>query len=136
MFGENFTTEGLDEATVNIGDCFRVGTAELQVTEPRLPCYKLGIKFGRNDIGKKFLKSGRSGFYFRVLEEGEVGAGDSIELRARDENHVTIADVIRIFTRDKDDLETMRRALKIDALPAGWRGNFYEQIRRAGGGEF
>ncbi|MBI2115875.1 MAG: MOSC domain-containing protein, partial [candidate division NC10 bacterium] len=79
MFGENFTTEGLLEDLVNIGDRFRVGSAEVMVTEPRLPCYKLGVKFGREDIVKRFLQSGRTGFYVAVLQEGEVGAGDGIE---------------------------------------------------------
>lgn len=134
MFGENLTTEGLSEAIVHIGDQFRVGTTELLVTEPRLPCYKLGIKFGRADIIKSFLASGRTGFYFRVVKEGEVASGDPIELLARDEHRVTVADVIRVFTRDRDDLETLRRALKIEALPAGWRTRFSEQLERAGGG--
>ena len=73
MFGENFTTEGLLEKEVNIGDRFRIGDAEVVVTEPRVPCYKLGIKFGRADILKRFLASRRIGFYFAVLREGEVG---------------------------------------------------------------
>src|SRR6266851_1777434 len=80
MFGENFTVEGMLESGVNIGDEFRIGSAELVVTQPRLPCYKLAVKFGRDDIIKRFLGSGRTGFYFAVLKEGEVGAGDSIEL--------------------------------------------------------
>lgn len=79
MFGENFTSAGLFEPEINIGDKFRVGAALVMVTEPRMPCYKLGIKFGRSDIVKKFLASERTGFYFAVLEEGEVGAGDPIE---------------------------------------------------------
>src|SRR4029079_19518830 len=91
MFGENFTVEGLDESSVNIGDRFRVGEAEVTVTQPRMPCYKLGIKFGRADIIKRFLASGLTGFYFSVRCEGEVGAGDEIELIGRDENNVTVA---------------------------------------------
>src|SRR6516165_10285264 len=79
VFGENFTTEGLLEEAVNIGDRFRVGSAEFVVTQPRMPCYKLGIRFGRPDIIKRFLHSGKSGFYFSVTLEGEVGAGDPIE---------------------------------------------------------
>ena len=89
MFGENFTTEGMFEDRVNVGDRFRVGEAELMVTEPRLPCYKLGIKFGRSDIIKKFLQSRRTGFYFAVMKEGQVKAGDEIELLSRDENGIT-----------------------------------------------
>ena len=85
MFGENFTVEGMDESSINIGDKFRIGEAEVMVTEPRMPCYKLGIKFGRSDIIKKFLVSGRSGFYFSVFKEGQVGADDQIEMISRDE---------------------------------------------------
>ncbi len=97
MFGENFTTEGLLEDKVRIKDRFRIGTAEVIVTQPRLPCYKLGIKFGRADMVKRFLASGRTGFYLAVSREGEVGAGDVIELVSRDKNNVTIADVFRLY---------------------------------------
>jgi MOSC domain-containing protein YiiM len=93
-FGENFTTEGLLERDVRIGDRFEVGTAELQVTDPRMPCYKLGVRFDRDDMVKRFLASGTSGFYFAVLREGEVAAGDPIELVARGDREVTIADVV------------------------------------------
>ncbi|MEP6636189.1 MAG: MOSC domain-containing protein [Acidobacteriota bacterium] len=128
MFGENFTTEGLEEETVNIGDRFRLGSAEVMVTEPRLPCYKLGIKFRRNDILKKFLASGRTGFYFSVQREGEVTAGDEIELLSRDANKVTIADITRLYVHGKDDLETMRRAIALEALPESWRAHFRKQL--------
>ncbi len=132
MFGENFTTEGLDERSVGVGDRFRVGSAEVMVTEPRMPCYKLGVKFGRSDIIKRFLASGRTGFYFSVVTEGEVGAGDEIELLRRDEAGVSIADITRLYVRDKGDLETMRRALKVEALPEGWREHFRQQLERGG----
>src|SRR6267142_2634193 len=130
MFGENFTTEGLREDAVNIGDRFRVGKAELMVTEPRLPCYKLGIKFGRVDIIKKFLQSRRTGFYFAVLKEGEVNAGDEIEPLSRDGNHISIADITRLYAFEKDDLETLRRAVKLEALYESWRGYFQKQIQK------
>jgi MOSC domain-containing protein YiiM len=133
MFGENFTTEGLLETAVNVGDRFRVGTAELQVTQPRMPCYKLGVKFGRADMLKRFLASGRTGFYFAVLREGEVGAGDDVELIARDPRGVTVADVVRLYVRDRDDVETMRRAVAVEALPQGWRDEFLERIEKAEG---
>ena len=133
MFGENFTTAGLLETTVNVGDRLRVGTAELQVTQPRMPCYKLGIKFGRADMLKRFLASGRTGFYFAVLREGEVGAGDDVELIARDPRGVTVADVVRLYVRDRDDVETMRRAVAVEALPQGWRDEFLERIEKAEG---
>src|SRR5215207_8822594 len=128
MFGENFTTEGLDESNVNIGDRFRIGAAEVSVTEPRMPCYKLGIKFGRKDILKRFLASGRTGFYFSVEREGEVGAGDVIELIARDKHHVTVADITRLYARDREDFETMRRAVAVEALPETWRQHFRQKL--------
>jgi len=131
MFGENFTTEGLNEATVNIGDRFLVGSAELMVTQPRMPCYKLGIKFERADIIRKFLQSGRTGFYFSVQSEGEVGAGDEIELLARDQNDVTVADITRLYASDKDDLETMRRAIALEALPESWRSHFQKRLAKS-----
>jgi len=132
MFGENFTTEGLDESNVNIGDRFRLGAAEVTVTEPRMPCYKLGIKFGRADILKRFLASGRTGFYFSVEREGEVGAGDEVELVGRDEHNVTVADIVRLYARDKRDFETMRRAVAVGALPEKWRQHFRQQLSRGG----
>ena len=132
MFGENFTTEGLDEATVHIGDRFRLGGAEVLVTEPRLPCSKLGIRFGRMDILKRFLASGRTGFYLSVEREGEVEAGDRIELIGRDEHHVSVADITRLYARDRDDLETMRRAVAVEALPESWRDHFRRQLAKGG----
>jgi MOSC domain-containing protein YiiM len=132
MFGENFTTEGLDESDVNIGDRFRLGDAEVMVTEPRMPCYKLGIKFGRTDILKRFLASGRTGFYFSVEREGEVGAGDKIDVVGRDEHKVSVADITRLYARDKNDFETMRRAVAVEALPESWRGHFRQQLLRGG----
>ncbi|HYG78756.1 MAG TPA: MOSC domain-containing protein [Pyrinomonadaceae bacterium] len=130
MFGENFTTEGLSESAVNIGDQFRVGSAEVMVTEPRMPCHKLGIKFGRSDILRRFLASGRTGFYFSVLREGEVEAGDSIELLARDAHNVTVADITRLYARDRDDSELMRRAIEVEALPDSWRDYFRERLEK------
>ncbi len=96
-FGENLTTEGLLEDAVKIGDRLRIGSAELVVTQPRMPCYKLGVRFGREDMVKRFLKSGRTGFYLAVLREGEVGSGDPIELTQRDDHDVTVADISALF---------------------------------------
>jgi MOSC domain-containing protein YiiM len=124
MFGENFTVEGFDESTLNIGDRFRIGAAEVMVTEPRMPCYKLGIKFGRTDMLKRFLLSGRTGFYFSVVREGEVGAGDAIELIERDAHNVTIADITRLYASDRNNVETMKRALEVEALPESWKSTF------------
>jgi len=130
MFGENFTTEGLFEDSLNVGDRFRIGEAELVVTEPRLPCYKLGIKFGRTDILRRFLQSRRTGFYFAVVKEGEVEAGDEIELLSRDSNDITIADITRLYAFEKDDVETLRRAVKLEALSPSWREYFQKQFRK------
>ena len=130
MFGENFTTEGLLEDQVNIGDRFRIGAAELTVTQPRLPCYKLGLKFGQVDMVKRFLASRRTGFYLAVLQEGEVKAGDAIELVSRDENNVTVADIVRLYAFQKDDVATMWRAMQVEALPAGWVNYFQDQLAK------
>lgn len=130
MFGENFTTEGLFEDKLNVGDRLRVGNAELMVTEPRLPCYKLGIKFGRVDIIKRFLQSRRTGFYFAVVKAGEVKAGDEIELVSRDENGITIADITRLYAFEKADLEGLRRVVKLEALSESWREYFVNRLQK------
>jgi MOSC domain-containing protein YiiM len=130
-FGENLTTEGLDEESVAIGDRFRIGGAELVVTQPRLPCYKLEIRLGEGMI-RRLLESRRTGFYFRVAQEGRVQSGDAIERIARDPEEVRVADVVRVYAFDKGDRETMRRALRVAALPEGWRRWFTERIEKAG----
>jgi MOSC domain-containing protein YiiM len=124
IFGENFTTTGLKEAEVNIGDRFRIGNLILMVTQPRLPCYKLGIRFGRPDMVKRFLASRRTGFYFRVLQEGEVGVGDSLELVSRDNHHITVADITQLYVRDEDNPDLLHRAAQLEALPQSWRDYF------------
>src|SRR5215471_12042904 len=99
MFGENFTVEGFAgcaEDSVHLGDRFAVGTAEVIVTQPRLPCYKLGIKFGDDHMVKRFLASRRTGFYVAVAREGHVGAGDHMRLLSRDENAVPVSDITRL----------------------------------------
>jgi len=131
MFGENFTTEGLQEDDINIGDQLRIGAARVMVTQPRMPCYKLAVKFGRDDILKMFLHSGRTGFYFAVLKEGEVGAGDKIEFIEHDKNNVAVADITRLYVSEKDNIELMRRAVKVKALPEGWRGYFLHQMEKS-----
>jgi MOSC domain-containing protein YiiM len=132
MFGENFTTEGLMEDTVNIGDQLQIGSAKLVATQPRMPCYKLGVRFGRMEIIRRFLASGRPGIYFRVLIEGEVQTGDKIEIIRRDKNNVTVKDIVRLYiTRDHvDNIETMKRAIKISALPEGWKYEFQQNIEQ------
>jgi MOSC domain-containing protein YiiM len=129
IFGENFTTEGaLDDKTVRIGDRFRIGSAEFVVTQPRLPCFKLGIRFGRADIIKRFLHSARNGFYFAVVEEGDVAAGDSIELLGRDENGVTVADVVELYTADAAKQDLLQRVSELAALPESWRAYFRKRL--------
>jgi MOSC domain-containing protein YiiM len=130
-FGENFTVTGLLEDAVHIGDRMRIGSAEVVVTQPRLPCYKLGIKFGQPEMVKRFAKSRRTGFYVAVREQGEVGTGDAIQLLGRDTHQITVADITRMYLRDTGDLETMRRALQVEALPEGWRSYFAEQLEQA-----
>ena len=130
IFGENFTITGLKEEELNIGDRFQIGSVELMVTQPRLPCYKLGIRFGRSDMVKHFLTSRRTGFYFRVLQEGEVRAGDTLELVSRDSNNITVADITQLYTRQKNDPALLHRVTQLEALPESWRDYFQEQIRR------
>jgi len=128
MFGENLTTTGLFETEVHIGDKFRVGTAELMVTQPRMPCYKLGIRFGRTDIIRRFLVSERTGFYFSVLKEGDVGAGDEIELLERNASGVRVVDVTRLYSSERENIDLMQRAIATEALPESWRAYFLKHI--------
>lgn len=132
MFGENFTTEGLLEDQVNIGDVFRIGSSEVVATQPRMPCYKLGVKFGRMDIVKQFMESKLPGIYFRVLKEGEVGPGDAIELISRDANNVTVKDLVQLVTSE-GDMATIRRAVHIKALPEAWRQEFVDYLGKQDG---
>jgi len=130
MFGENFTTEGLSEAETNIGDKFVVGSATVMVTEPRMPCYKLGIRFGRTDIIKRFLASGRSGFYLAVLQEGEVGVGDSIELIERHQSGIKVSDITRLYASHAIDMALLRRAAELEPLPESWRTYFQARLEK------
>src|SRR6185503_16893903 len=117
MFGENLTTTGLFETEVNIGDKFRVGMAEVMVTQPRMPCYKLGIRFGRADIIKRFLISERSGFYLSVLKESDTGAGDQFEQIEKNASCVRVMDITRLYSSDKENVDLLRRAIETEALP-------------------
>jgi MOSC domain-containing protein YiiM len=127
-FGENLTTEGLREEEVNIGDQLRIGSAVVVVTQPRRPCYKLAMRLGRPDIVDRFLASGRSGFYLAVLHEGEVEAGMAVEVLRRDENAVTVADINRLHAQDVQNLDLLRRAAQVEALPPSLRSHFLRQI--------
>jgi MOSC domain-containing protein YiiM len=130
MFGENFTTKGLMEDAVSIGDQLQIGSAKLIATQPRMPCYKLGVRFGRMDMIRRFLASGRPGIYFKVLREGQIQAGDNIKIIRKDKNNVTVKDIVHLYvTRDHaDNVETMRRAIKIIALPEGWKNEFRKML--------
>ena len=133
-FGENLTTQGLDEQSVSIGDRFRVGTARLVVTEPRMPCFKLGLRFGDPKMIKRFLQSQRTGFYFGVEEEGQAEAGDSIELLAKNpESDLRVQEVTRLYTTDRDNRELLRKAIETEALPESWRGYFVHRVQKLGG---
>ncbi len=132
QFGENFTVEGLPpEDEICIGDVFRVGGALVQVTQPRPPCYKLGMKMGLPTFPKRFLASGRVGFYLRVLQAGDVGAGDAFEQVSRDPVQMSVRQVANLLFFEQDNLADARRALDIEALSPGWRQSFAERVAQA-----
>jgi MOSC domain-containing protein YiiM len=127
-FGENLTTEGLAENGVHIGDRLTIGSAEFVVTQPRMPCFKLGIRFGRPDIVKRFLRSGRTGFYLAVVREGDVAAGDAVVSIAGHDSEITVADIVRLYTADAANQELLRQASELSALPEGWRDYFRKRL--------
>jgi MOSC domain-containing protein YiiM len=133
MFGENFTTDGLLEDSLHLGDRFSVGSAEVVVTQPRLPCYKLGVRFGSDDMVRRFLASGRTGFYLAVTREGEVGTGDEVKVISRDENAVPVSEITRLYVAkryDEGDVRSLRRALRVAALPESWKEYLRERLER------
>jgi MOSC domain-containing protein YiiM len=127
-FGENLTTEGLVDDDMGIGDRFLIGTAEVVVTQPRIPCFKLGIKMGRDAFVTEFLDRGLLGFYLAVVREGEVAAGDPIVELERHPGRLTVGDIGRLYARDRDDVDSLRRAAALDTLPDGWRDWFRKQL--------
>jgi MOSC domain-containing protein YiiM len=130
-FGENFTTDGLLEDSVHLGDQFSIGSAEVVVTQPRLPCYKLGVRFQSDDMVKRFLASGRTGFYIAVTLEGEVGAGDEIKVIARDPYAVPVSEITRLYVAKRygdADVAPVRRALRVAAFPESWKAYFRERL--------
>ena len=131
QFGENFTVEGMLDDEVCVGDVFRIGDALVEVSQPRIPCYKLALKLGIEGFQNRFLKSGRVGFYFRVLKEGEVGADDEVVLVKRDSRGMTVREVSDLLYFDKENLEATRQALHIPALSHGWKGSFTERLAKA-----
>lgn len=127
-FGENLTTEGLLEDKVHIGDRFRAGSAEFTVTQPRMPCFKLGIRFNRPDMVKRFMHSRRSGFYLAVLREGEIAAGDSFDLVAGDSSRITVTDIVELYAADAANQDLLRQASELSALPESWRRYFRDRL--------
>ncbi len=132
-FGENFTVEGMDEDSICIGDEFSVGSARVVVTEPRMPCFKLGVRFGRADMPKRFLQSQRTGFYFGVVEEGEVQAGDALELLSKHPDGLSVADVTSLYTTERGNVALLKKAIAATALPESWSGYFEHQLERLEG---
>jgi MOSC domain-containing protein YiiM len=131
IFGENFTADGVLEDSVHLGDQFSVGSAEVVVTQPRLPCYKLGVRFESHDMVKRFFASRRTGFYLAVVREGEVGAGDEIRVTARDPNGVPVSEIVRLYSEKRygeAELISLRRALQVAALPDSWREYFRKRL--------
>ena len=125
-FGENLTTEGISEDELYIGDQLRIGSAVLQVTQPRMPCYKLGIRFGRPDMVKRFWQSGRPGIYFLIVEEGSIAAGDRIEKIADGPEEITVSDVVRLYRGDETSPELLERALQAP-LSGSWKQELRER---------
>jgi MOSC domain-containing protein YiiM len=132
MFGENFTTEGLSESELHIGDRLQIGASIVMVRQPRVPCYKLAAKFQRDDILERFLHSGRSGFYFSVEQEGTVNTDDSFEFLSRDQSAVTIGEMNRLFAKEKYNHSLLEKALTTPALPQDWRDYFSQRLARTG----
>ena len=134
QFGENLTVEGLLDHVVHVGDTFGIGGAVVQITQPRVPCFKLGIRMGIPDFQTRFAQALRTVFYLRVIEEGEIGAGDPIEPIARDPVGMTVAHMMRLLYFEPDNLEDARRALRIEAMSPGWRDSFEDRLLKAGAG--
>jgi MOSC domain-containing protein YiiM len=133
IFGENFTLEGLLEESVHLGDRFSVGSAEVVVTQPRLPCYKLGVRFGANDMVKRFFISGRTGFYLAVAKEGDVGAGDEMRSVSRDQNGVPVSEITRLYATKRysdADVAGVKRAVRVEALPESWKEYFRQRLEQ------
>ena len=128
MFGENFTTSGLVEDELHVGDRFQIGAAVVMVRQPRTPCYKLAAKFQRDDMLQRFLLSGRSGFYFSVEQEGSVAVEDAFQLLTRNQDGITISEMNRLYVREKYNQELIRKAIQTIALPPDWREYLSERL--------
>ena len=132
QFGENFTVEGMLEDAVRIGDVYRIGSALVEVTQPRAPCFKLGIRMGMDDFPKRFMASGRTGFYLKVLEEGEVGAGDGIERILGNVGDITVKGLWHLAYHEPQNLEDARKALRLPSLAPEWRKPMEKRLVKAG----
>ncbi len=128
VFGENLTVEGLSEADLRVGDRLRIGTTELVVTQPRLPCYKLNVRFQRPDMVKRFLRGGRTGFYLAVLQEGHLAAGDSIELVQAEPSAIGVTEIVTLYTNKDHAGGLLERALATPALPHSWHDYFQDRL--------
>ena len=128
QFGENLTVEGLLEDQVRIGDIYRIGTTRLQVSQPRTPCHKLAARMASEEFPFRFLQSGRSGFYLRVLEEGELGRGDSIHRESREAESLTVLEACFLLLEGPADLALLRRAADQASLSASWRMQFRQRL--------
>ncbi len=129
-FGENLTVEGLLETDIHIGDELEIGSARFAITQPRLPCYKLQVRFNRPEMTKIFWNSRRFGFYLKVLREGSLASGAPVNIAQRDPNAVTVADLIALYTGDRPDIDVLRRVIKVDALPEAWRMDLQQHAER------
>ena len=127
-FGENLTIEGLLESDIHIGDELEIGTARFAVTQPRLPCGKLQVRFNRPEMTKVFYNSRRFGWYFKVTREGTLQAGAPITIVNRDPNAVSVADLIALYTGDRPDPDVLRRVITVEALPEAWRESLQERV--------
>jgi MOSC domain-containing protein YiiM/ferredoxin-NADP reductase len=130
-FGENFTVEGLPDDEVCIGDHYRIGSALFEVTQPRVTCYRIGIRMNEPQMAALLVSHGRPGFYFRVLEEGEVGAGDEIVRVMQGPESMTVAEVDALLYKPGHPADRLERALRIPALSTGWRGSFKVLLEQA-----
>ena len=132
-FGENFTVESPFENSIYLGDRFSVGTAEVVVTQPRLPCYKLGIKFDDDEMVKRFFAARRTGYYLAVTREGDVGVGDEMTLISPDPNRVPVSEITRLYAEKRyndSDVAAVQRALQVSALPESWKEYFRHRIEQ------
>ena len=133
IFGENFTLDDGSEASVHLGDQFSVGSAQVVVTQPRLRCYKLGIRLEADDMVKRFFVSRRTGFYLAVTDEGEVGAGDEMRILHRDPNGVPVSEITRLYAEksySSTDVAWVQRLLRVEALPEDWKEYFRQRLEQ------